>query len=50
MNNNNFRNQILHCVLNKLEGSAQVVANTNDVSDWETLKNVLIRNFGDQRR
>lgn len=40
---------ILHNILNKLQGRAEEVVNINGVSSWDHIKNVLQKNFCDQR-
>lgn len=40
---------LLHSILNRLEGKAEEIVNINGVSSWEHMKQVLLKNFGDQR-
>jgi hypothetical protein len=47
---NHFNNQVLlHSVLNKLKGKAEEVVTINGVFSWNEIKQVLIKNFADQR-
>lgn len=47
---NNFNNQVLlHSILNKMKGKAEEVVTINGVSSWNEIKQVLIKNFADQR-
>lgn len=47
---NHFNNQVLlHSVLNKLKGKAEEVVTINGVFSWNDIKQVLIKNFADQR-
>ena len=49
-NPNNFQNvYIINSIINKLEGNAQIIANINSCNNWVDLRNVLVRNFSDQR-
>lgn len=40
---------LLHSILNRLEGKAEEIVNINGVSSWLEMKQVLLKNFGDQR-
>lgn len=40
---------LINCLIGKLEGTAKVVVNIQNVSTWDDLKNTLQRNFADQR-
>lgn len=50
INIHNFQNiLLLNGILSKLEGRAEEVVAINGTNEWDTIKNTLIQNFGDQR-
>lgn len=49
-NPNNFQNTyLLNSIISKLKGNAKVIANIQTIISWQQLKDVLTRNFADQR-
>ncbi|KAJ8984984.1 hypothetical protein NQ317_016895 [Molorchus minor] len=49
-NTSNFQNTLLlNGILNKLEGRAEEVIGITGTRDWNSIKNALLQNFGDQR-
>lgn len=47
---NDFQNiYLLNCIIGKLTGNAKLILGTQNVTTWDELKNILNRNFADQR-